>query len=65
MKESIGSRLVRLRTAIKTVFGMPDYEAYLERHRRVHPEKEPLSRREYYAEYLKHRYESGGPTRCC
>ncbi|MBX6395251.1 MAG: YbdD/YjiX family protein [Alicyclobacillaceae bacterium] len=65
MKSGVQTWLCKVRSGVKTVFGMPDYEAYLERHQRIHPEKEPLSRQEFYTQYLKHRYESGGPTRCC
>jgi uncharacterized short protein YbdD (DUF466 family) len=43
---------------------MPDYEAYLEHLRSSHPERAVPSEREYYAEYLRSRYEAG-PTRCC
>jgi uncharacterized short protein YbdD (DUF466 family) len=43
---------------------MPDYEAYLEHLRSSHPERAAPSEREYYAEYLRSRYEDG-PTRCC
>ncbi|CAB3392833.1 YbdD/YjiX family protein [Kyrpidia spormannii] len=65
MKSSVEGWFCKLRTSVKTVFGMPDYEAYLERHQCVHPEKPPLSRQEFYTQYLKDRYDSGSPTRCC
>lgn len=44
--------------------GMPDYAAYLEHLRQAHPNRPALSEREYYAEFLRTRYEDG-PTRCC
>jgi uncharacterized short protein YbdD (DUF466 family) len=50
---------------VKTMFGMPDYEAYLEHHRATHPDKEPMNEQEFYVQRLKDRYESGGATRCC
>jgi len=50
---------------VRTVFGMPDYDRYLEHRRACHPDTPVLSPSEFYAEHLKRRYESGGPTRCC
>jgi uncharacterized short protein YbdD (DUF466 family) len=35
--------LKRLSTDIKTIFGMPNYERYLEHHRQAHPGKLALS----------------------
>ncbi|WP_029421585.1 YbdD/YjiX family protein [Alicyclobacillus macrosporangiidus] len=55
----------RLNTHIKTIFGMPNYERYLEHHRQAHPGQTPMSEREYYMHCLKERYESGKVTRCC
>ncbi|MCL6517863.1 YbdD/YjiX family protein [Alicyclobacillus sp.] len=55
----------RLNRNIKTIFGMPDYERYLEHHRQAHPDQTPLSEREYYKRYLKDRYDSGQVNRCC
>jgi len=49
---------------LRRIAGMPDYEAYLEHLRSSHPERAVPSEREYYAEYLRSRYEAG-PTRCC
>lgn len=55
----------RLAAAIRTVFGMPDYDRYVT-HREARHRGEPLlSPSDYYAQHLKRRYESGGPTRCC
>jgi uncharacterized short protein YbdD (DUF466 family) len=55
----------RALSIIKTVFGMPDYDRYVEHRRECHPGVPVLSPSEFYAEHLKRRYEGGGPTRCC
>ena len=51
-------------SALRSITGMPDYAAYVEHLRIVHPEAPVPNEREYYDAYLKGRYESG-PTRCC
>ncbi len=59
--------LRQLRSAIKTIFGMPDYDRYLKHWYANHaePGKHPMSEREYYMCALRDRYEKGGVTRCC
>jgi uncharacterized short protein YbdD (DUF466 family) len=57
---SIG-RFVR---TIKRVAGMPDYEAYVDHLRAVHPDCTIASERDYYDLYLRGRYD-GKATRCC
>jgi uncharacterized short protein YbdD (DUF466 family) len=52
-------------SSVKTMFGIPDYEKYLEHHRIAHPDQEPMTEKEFYLQRLKDRYESGGTTRCC
>jgi uncharacterized short protein YbdD (DUF466 family) len=59
-----GAVLERLASLLRAISGMPDYQAYIEHLRRSHPGKGIPSEREYYAEYLRMRYEDG-PTRCC
>jgi uncharacterized short protein YbdD (DUF466 family) len=51
--------------AVRQVVGAPDYARYLEHHAARHPGREPLSPREYYADFLTWRFGSGSPTRCC
>jgi uncharacterized short protein YbdD (DUF466 family) len=51
--------------AIRTIFGMPDYDRYRSHREACHPGEPLLSPSDYYAQHLKRRYESGGPTRCC
>jgi|GEM_PF-522576 len=57
----------QLRSAIKTIFGMPDYDRYLKHWYAVHakPGLFPMTEKEYYMNALKDRYERGGINRCC
>jgi uncharacterized short protein YbdD (DUF466 family) len=60
-------RLGRLRQALtnaRRIFGMPDYDAYLEHLRRHHPGAPFPTRRVFYEQYLASRY-GDAPTRCC
>ncbi len=50
--------------AVRRVFGMPDYEAYLCHLRAHHPEVPLPTEREYFQQYVEARY-GDGPTRCC
>lgn len=50
--------------ALRKVAGMPDYAAYLEHLHRSHPERPVPTEREFYADFVRARYEDG-PTRCC
>ena len=43
---------------------MPDYGAHVEHLRCSHPERPIPTEREFYEEFVCHRYEDG-PTRCC
>ncbi len=53
-----------MRAAYHQVFGIPDYEAYLEHMKRDHPGCSPMSRREFFASWLDRKYTRSGP-RCC
>lgn len=64
MKQVMGW-ISQARSNVKTIFGMPDYDKYLERHMSVHPDQLPMSQAEYYMYALKERYDSGQVTRCC
>jgi len=57
--------LKQLRSNIKTIFGLPNYERYLDHHRRKHPNEPVMSEKEFYLHALKERYESGKINRCC
>ena len=56
--------LERMLRTLRRIAGMPDYAAYVEHIRGRHPGVPVPSEREFYAAYVKQRYE-GGPTRCC
>jgi uncharacterized short protein YbdD (DUF466 family) len=57
-------RMRAVRQACRQVFGIPDYERYLE-HMAVHHADEPvLSRREFFARSIDRKYGKSGP-RCC
>ncbi|MFS0781299.1 YbdD/YjiX family protein [Bacillus sp. 1P06AnD] len=51
--------------SIKVIFGLPNYELYLNHQKRKHPNKSVMSEKEYYLYALKERYESGKVNRCC
>jgi len=56
-----------LHTALRTVrqvVGAPDYARYLEHHAACHPDRAPLTEREFYVQFLSWRY-AGGASRCC
>ncbi len=53
-----------VRAAYHQVFGIPDYEAYLDHIKREHPGCAPMSRREFFAASLDRKYTRKGP-RCC
>ncbi|CAM3324065.1 MULTISPECIES: YbdD/YjiX family protein [Brevibacillus] len=64
---AIRKSLRRVSSAIKTIFGMPDYDRYLQHWYITHasPGVFPMTEREYYIYALRERYEKGGVTRCC
>ncbi|GAX91822.1 hypothetical protein EFBL_3513 [Effusibacillus lacus] len=64
MKQVMGW-ISQARSNVKTIFGMPDYEKYLEHHKSTHPDQPPMSEKEYYMYALKNRYDSGTVSRCC
>ena len=57
-------RLRRVLSALRTIFGMPDYAGYVEHCRLRHPDQPILTREEHYAQHLARRY-GNGPSRCC
>ncbi|OAJ74870.1 hypothetical protein AYJ08_06655 [Brevibacillus sp. SKDU10] len=60
-------RLKKVRSIIKTIFGMPDYDRYLEHWYTTHgvPGIFPMTEKEFYLFALKNKYESGEVNRCC
>ncbi|TQR26910.1 DUF466 domain-containing protein [Campylobacter sp. MIT 97-5078] len=49
---------------INLLVGMPSYDKYVEHMQTRHPNREILSRKEFFKEALNARY-NGGFTRCC
>ena len=60
VRNALGKSLALLRK----VAGMPDYAAYLQHLRHSHPDYRIPTEREFYAEFVRRRYEDG-PSRCC
>jgi len=50
--------------ALRQIVGAPDYERYLQHHAAHHPDRPPLTAREYYDEFVTRRC-AGGGTGCC
>ena len=61
---TFAERLAFFRQAVKRIIGAPDYEAYLARHRQVHPEVPPMSEKEFFRFAMDRRYSKASP-RCC
>lgn len=53
-----------IRRTLHRLAGMPDYAGYLEHQRRCHPDRPPLTEREFFEEYLRTRYDPAR-SRCC
>lgn len=64
MKQVMGW-ISEARSTVKTIFGMPDYDKYLQHHASTHPEQTPMTEKEYYMSAIKNRYDSGTFSRCC
>ena len=63
-ERSLGRRWQSLCSACRQVFGMPDYERYLEHAAQLHPGAPVLSRDDYCAKVIEPRY-GQGVGRCC
>jgi len=75
MKTQLERQLIRLRSrlietagqvrrAYLQIFGIPDYERYLAHVAAHHPGEAPLSRRDFSARSIEHKYARAGP-KCC
>jgi uncharacterized short protein YbdD (DUF466 family) len=64
MSEKRQVTLRNLCTACRQVFGVPDYERYLEHAARRHPGAPVMTRSEFHARAIDRKYGPGG-TRCC
>jgi uncharacterized short protein YbdD (DUF466 family) len=58
------SALSRLHSALKQITGMPDYSRYLAHMAERHPDRGPMSEREFFEQYVNARY-GDGASRCC
>jgi len=58
------SVLARLGSTLRRVAGMPDYAGYLAHMAERHPDRRPMSEREFFEEYVNARY-GDGASRCC
>ena len=54
----------RLRWALRTIAGVPDYDRYLHHLRHAHPNATPLTPDEFVRDQLARRYSRPG-ARCC
>lgn len=63
--DAIISAFKRINGHVKTIFGLPNYEKYIEHHKRKHPNEPLMTEKEFYVFALKERYESGKVNRCC
>lgn len=61
MKEVFGI----LRETALLMVGQPSYQTYLEHMARHHPDREPLSRVDFFRDREKMRYGGKGGGRCC
>jgi len=61
------SRIRKINSTIKMIFGMPDYDRYLQHWYANHaaPGIFPMTEKEYYLYALHNRYVKGGVNRCC
>jgi uncharacterized short protein YbdD (DUF466 family) len=48
----------------RLIVGVPDYDLYLAHMRRLHPDRTPMSREDFFAERMQARY-GRGASRCC
>ncbi len=62
--EALAEQAGYLRRHVLRVVGAPDYAAYLERHRAIHPEVAPMTESEFFRYAIDRKYAKAGP-RCC
>lgn len=63
---SFRCRLRQFRKVLKTVIGAPNYEAYLDHRRAVHPGEPVMSEEEFFRYAIDRRFNRrGGGMRCC
>lgn len=47
------------------IMGLPDYNQYLKNHKEYHPEKKPMSYKEFLHHWQKKHYSNQNRGRCC
>lgn len=62
---SLAATIKKIQCNIKVIFGLPNYDQYVEHQKRKHPNEPIMSEKEYYMFALKEKYESGKVNRCC
>jgi uncharacterized short protein YbdD (DUF466 family) len=62
--EGFFDRLRQVSRIYRQLFGIPDYDRYLAHAAATHPGEPVLTRREYCARAIEHKYGHSGP-RCC
>jgi len=55
---------LRARQTARSIIGIPDYDTYLRHCREHHPERTPMTYREFFTERQNARYRGTG-GRCC
>ena len=63
-KAAVFERVRGIRQICRQMFGIPDYEGYLAHAAARHPDAPVLSRRDFCAQAIEHKYGKNGP-RCC
>lgn len=51
--------------AARLMVGIPDYDAYIQHMKLNHPDKIPMSYKEFYRDRVDARYGANGNVRCC
>lgn len=61
---ALGDWLARAAAIVRRIIGAPDYAVYVAHVTECHPDREPMTEREFEQERLTSRYEKPG-SRCC
>ena len=61
---SLSERMRRAAAIVRRIVGVPDYEGYLAHVQACHPERVPMTRKEFEQSRLEDRYSKPG-QRCC
>jgi uncharacterized short protein YbdD (DUF466 family) len=64
IESTIGHRLSAIGRRVRQLFGMPDYQRYLEHHSRCHAGQAAMTEKEFVRVELERKY-AGSVGRCC